>query len=103
MQIGVSIVCALKQACLGALILSLLARARQRAATLGRHSEEQPLQLLDATALAFEGGQVGLQLALENDLRVSFVLGSQGLANLRSALASLDDISRKPDPGAKPH
>ena len=80
--------------CVGALILSLLQRGRERAGTLGRQSEEQPLRLLDATALNFENGVVGIMLQIESDLRFPFALTPTATANLKAALASAEDIAK---------
>ena len=77
----------------GALLFALLARLRERSqAHSGRTVEEQPLQLVDASALSFEDRKVGLLIQCESNLRFPFVVNRSSIARLRSALSSCDEL-----------
>lgn len=88
----------LKVGLVAALVLELISRMRELSqAQTGRTIEEQPLQLVDASALSFETGVVGLLLQLESDLRFPLAVDRRSLTNLRSALASCDELMARPD------
>jgi hypothetical protein len=86
---------------LGTLLLALMARLRERGQSLGRTFEEQPLQLLDATALSLENGTTGLLIQLETDLRFPFALTPQAITNLKHALLEAEKLAASPNQSAK--
>ena len=76
----------------GPLVLAALNAARSRALSLSRTSEELPLPLHDATAMAGEGVSVGIHLQFRNDWRLAILVDRSALNNLRSACAGAETL-----------
>ena len=77
---------------IGPLVLHLLNAGRDRAARLGRSSEELPLPLLDATALSLADGTAGIHLQVQSNIRFALSLDRPALGALRTALAECDKL-----------
>jgi hypothetical protein len=82
---------ALHRGVLGTLIVSLLQAAR---AFPGESDEflSQPLQLTGVGVVSFEDGSFGLELLLDQGLRLFVAIPSESIAALRNCVNTIDDL-----------
>ena len=83
----------------GALIIGLATQAAHLTST----GAVQPMNLTSGKPFTLDDGSAGLELLLENTVRLPLVFPPKSIPVLRNALDELEDLHRKAPPESKPH
>ena len=83
----------------GPLIIGLATQA----AHLTSSGATQPMNLTSGKLFTLDDGRAGLELLLENTVRLPLVFPPESIPVLRNVLDELEDLNKKAPPKPKPH